>query len=188
LQTEKKAVVVKEFSVDISGLKNKTHSFDFEIDKVLLETFENEVIEDASLSVLLTLQKTETMITATVEMEGTVKLVCDRSLREFDFPVNLKETIYYKFGEIYEELSDEVVTIPSNYAELDFTQFIYDTLVLSIPPKVIHPDLQDEETDEDDGLVFSTADDSLENVDENAKEETTDPRWEKLKNLKFNKN
>ena len=116
--------------------------------KELFETFENDVLNDISLQVLLTLQKTETMITATVELEGTAELVCDRSLRTFGQKVDLKETVYYKFGEEYNELSDEVVIIPFNYGELDFAQLIYDTLILSIPPKVIHPDLQNEEGDE----------------------------------------
>lgn len=179
---------MKKFSVDISGLKNKTHSFDFEVGKELFETFENDVLNDISLQVLLTLQKTETMITATVELDGTVVLVCDRSLRTFDHKVDLKETVYYKFGEEYTELSDEVVIIPFNYGELDFAQLIYDTLILSIPPKVIHPDLQNEESEENEKLVFSTSKDKQDTTEQIKEEEKTDPRWEKLKALKFNKN
>ena len=183
MQLEKNAAVVKKFTVDIVGLKNKKHFFDFEVEKSLFEYFENDTLKDADLSVKLMLDKSETMITATVEIEGTVDLVCDRSLREFEYPLSLKERVFYKFAEKYEELSDEVATIPFNYESLDFSQLIYDSIILAIPQRVIHPDLEDEE--EDALFTFSTSTD--EEV-EDTNEEATDPRWEKLKNLKFNKN
>lgn len=173
---------MKKYIVDIFGLKNKKHFFEFEVDKTLFEHFGNENLQDANLKVLLALDKSETMITATVEVDGMVDLVCDRSLRVFKHPLNLNDTIYYKFGEKFEELSDEVIIIPTNYADLDFSQLIYDTVVLAIPPKIIHPDLLDEEDDE---FTFSTSTDN-EKKEVEQKEEM-DPRWEKLKNLKFDK-
>ena len=179
---------MKKFSVDISGLKNKTHTFDFEVGKELFEAFENDVLNDISLQVLLTLQKTETMITATAALDGTVELVCDRSLRTFDHKVDLEETVYYKFGETYTELSDGVIIIPFNYGAINFAQLIYDTLILSIPPKVIHPDLQNEESEENEKLVFSTDENIVDTTEQKKEEEKTDPRWYKLKALKFNKN
>ncbi len=174
---------MKKYTVDIVGLKNKKHFFDFRVDNSLFENFGNDTLQDVSLKVLLTLDKSETMITATVEVDGTVELVCDRSLKEFEYPLNLKESVYYKFGEHYEELSEDVVTIPFNQADIDFSQLIYDTIVLAIPPKVIHPDLQD---DEEGSFTFSTSTEEENNIE--AEQEEIDPRWEKLKNLKFNKN
>jgi len=170
---------VKEFAVTIVGLKYKEYVFDFEVGKSLFNAFENDTLKDADLQVKLLLDKSETMIAATIHVEGTADLVCDRSLREFKHPLNLEETVYYKFGEHYEELSEDVIIVPFNCAEIDFSQLIYDTVVLAIPPKVIHPELQESE---DAPFTFNTS------KSEEVVKEETDPRWEKLKNLKFNKN
>ena len=176
-----------KYSVDISGLKNKEYAFDFSIDKEFFALFESDLMENGALSAEIILNKTETMITAKVKINGTIELTCDRSLREFDYPLKLEEQLYYKFGDRYEEMSDDVFMIPSNFAEIDFSQFIYDILVLAIPSKVIHPDLQEDvDEGEEDSFVFSTSDEKEEEKEQNT--DKSDPRWDKLKGLKFNKN
>jgi uncharacterized metal-binding protein YceD (DUF177 family) len=59
---------------------------------------------------------------------------------------------------------------------------MYEFIVLAIPIKKIHPDLKDEEENDDGSnvkIVYSTSTEK-----EEKKEEEIDPRWEKLKKLK----
>ncbi|MBT32021.1 MAG: hypothetical protein CMO01_20365 [Thalassobius sp.] len=179
-----------KYSVDISGLKNKEYSFDFKIDENFFKLFESDLMQNGSLKADIVLSKSETMITVRVKIDGTIELTCDRSLREFDYPISVEEQLYYKFGDRYEEMSDDVFMIPANYAEIDFSQILYDVLALSIPTKIIHPDLQSEEDDDDEEetFVFSTADEEQEIEEEKQENEESDPRWDKLKGLNFNKN
>jgi uncharacterized metal-binding protein YceD (DUF177 family) len=88
--------------------------------------------------------------------------------------------VIFKYGEEAQEISDEIVVITRDQDSLDLGQYLYEFIILEIPIKKIHPDLQEE--DEEEGnlkMIYSTGSDE-DNDDNNE----IDPRWEKLKKLK----
>ena len=174
---------MRDFEVSIYTLSNKQHSFDFEVKDSFFEAHENSLIEHGNLHVSAILDKSETMLQFQLQFRGTVQLVCDRSLQEFDYPIELDEHIIFKYGEDYQELSEDLIQIPSGTQTLDLDQYLFEFISLAIPMRRLHPDLVEEDEDEEDGLVdYGQAD--AEEADQEPKEESTDPRWEKLKALK----
>jgi uncharacterized metal-binding protein YceD (DUF177 family) len=171
---------LRDFTVNIIGLSNKAHHFDFELNDGFFEKYGKEVVSKGLFDVHVTLEKKETFIDVEFEISGSTQLICDRSLEPFDYPIKEKKTIVFKYGEEAQEISDEIMIITRDQVSLDLGQFVYEFIALSIPIKKVHPSLQAE--DEDDGneykMIYSTS------VDEEIETEDTDPRWEKLKKLK----
>lgn len=138
----------------------------------------------------VSLQKSESMIQMTFNVEGTIELTCDRSLDLFDQPISFENTMIYKFGEEEKELSEDVMIILNNTQTINIADLLFEFIGLQVPMKKLHPRFQEEEEEDDDDqeegvMVYSsTVDDSK---TEEQQEEDVDPRWAALKKLKNKK-
>jgi uncharacterized protein len=171
---------VNLFSVNIVGLSLSKHSFEFELGKVFFQQYQSELVSEGTLKAIVELDKHETFIEAVFEIKGTVRLTCDRSLEEFDFPIATRAKLVYKYGDENKEISEEVVMIHRDSASLDLGQPMYEYITLAVPMKKLHPRFQEEEDDSEEGkLVYTSSDDSKDNDEDGS----VDPRWEILKKL-----
>lgn len=167
------------FNIDIFKLSNQSHDFEFDFDDRFFEEFEDSFVDKGSGKVHLVLDKSDTMIKLAFNIEGSVELTCDRSLEKFDFPIHTSQNLILKYGDDWEELSDEIVIIPRDSERINIGQFVYEFIGLAIPMKRLHPKFaQDEQSDEPE-IVYSSKIQEEEN-----NEGSIDPRWNKLKNLK----
>jgi uncharacterized metal-binding protein YceD (DUF177 family) len=117
--------------------------------------------------------RSRTMIQVRLLVEGTLHLVCDRSLEPFEYPVQADYTVIFK-PDVDEETEDDQVAVrrlnmPSNL--IDITRDVRDTLLLTIPIRKLHPRFVDEDGEE---IPFETP---------YASEPETDPRWAALTSL-----
>ncbi len=168
-----------EFKVNVIGLSQKAHRYDFEIGDAFFELYGHSLVERGHFTANVTLDKRETMIEAQFHISGAATLVCDRSLEPFDFPMEIDKTILFKYGPEEKELSDEIVMITRTQATLDIGQYIYELIAVGVPIKKLHPKFKDDKLEESDiQLVYSSP------AEEQDGEEQIDPRWEKLKKLK----
>jgi uncharacterized metal-binding protein YceD (DUF177 family) len=167
-------------TIEIAGLKLGAHTDAFSLGKDRFVEANPELLEDIDLQVSLALQKSETMVEVALVLSGTMTLVCDRTLRTFQEPIELSERLFFQFGEQEEELSEQVFTIPYQTQQLDLWPVLYDLVSLSVPIKKLHPDCRSEE----DWHYQSGGEHWEEDADGT---ESADPRWEALKNLKFNR-
>jgi uncharacterized protein len=167
---------LSDYSVNILGLSQKTHSFEFHLGNAFFEKYGKEVVAEGHFEAKVVLDKRETLIDGDFEIEGKANLICDRSLDPFEHLMKINRKMIFKFGEAMEEVSDEIVIIPRDLDVLDIGQYIYEFIVLDVPIKKIHPRFQSEEDDEDEEgkMIYQ----SEKNEDE------IDPRWEQLKKLK----
>jgi uncharacterized metal-binding protein YceD (DUF177 family) len=173
---------LKDFSVNIIGLSKKVHHFQFELKDGFFWHYGKEVLSSGDFKAEVSLDKRETFIEVDFKISGHAKLICDRSLEPFDHPLNIDRKVIFKYGEEPQEISDEIVIITRDQDSIDLGQFMYEFIVLAIPIKKIHPDLKDEEENDDGSnvkIVYSTSTEK-----EEKKEEEIDPRWEKLRKLK----
>ncbi len=170
----------QDFNINILGLSLKTHHFGFEFGDEFFAVYGGQQLLDRGhFKAEVTLDKRETMIEAHFRINGSARLICDRSLEPFDYPMAIDSKIVFKYGEEAKELSDEIVLITRDQAQLDAGQYIYELIAVNVPMKRLHPRYaQDDQEESDIRLVYSSP------VEPNDKEETVDPRWEKLKKLK----
>ena len=177
--------IKRQFVVEIYGLKEGNFEYDFDIDNAFFQSFKESLIEIGSLKCHLILTKSERLITVDININGIVKLICDRSLDTFDHRVNVAEKILFKYGEEEEELENNIYSITSSTQRLDLGQVIFDLISVFIPIRKLHPRYSEEDMDSDDGYYYSSTE-IVESNDQSSKseEDSVDPRWDALKQLK----
>lgn len=174
----------KAYTVNIVGLANKVHHFDFEMGNDFFDKFGTELLSEGDLKADVSLDKRETFIDASFTIDGSVRLICDRSLDPFDYPIHTKRKLVFKYGETDEELSDEIVVIRRDADSLELGHYIFEFIALEVPMKKLHPRFQEEESEDDDaeGKIIYTSKPSPD--DDRTDGEDIDPRWDILKKLK----
>jgi uncharacterized protein len=177
---------MRDFDIDIFKLSNQKHDYEYVIDSSFFEGFENSIVEKGNLKVNLRLDKSETFIQANFHIAGNVELTCDRSLEKYDFLLDQDNKLIFKYAEEFNEISDEILTIPKELQQLNMAQYIYEFIGLAIPMKKLHPKFvtDDDQEDAETILIYTTG---AEKAGEEEKEEI-DPRWDILNKLKKNNN
>jgi uncharacterized protein len=169
---------MESYRINILGLSLAVHQFQYEIGTGFFRKYDNGLVSDGKFTVNVSLDKRETFLETEFKIVGSVKLVCDRSLDEFDHPFSLTRKIMFKYGDQEMEVSEDVIIIPHGTESLEVGKYIYEFIALAIPMKKLHPRYQDES--EEDQLIYTS------DSNEEKKEDEIDPRWEMLK--KLNKN
>lgn len=174
---------LRMFNVNIIGLSNKVHEFDYQFGKEFFDHYGTEVISEGKFSAQVSLDKHETFIEATFKISGVATLICDRSLDPFEQPISVTKKIMFKYGEADQELSDEIIMIHRDTDTLELGQYIYEFIGLEVPMKKLHPRYQNEpETGEEvEGKIIYSSGEKDFDADNG---DDIDPRWEKLKKLK----
>ena len=165
-----------DYKIDIFKLSNSSHHYDFDFDDSFFSLFEEALVQKGNGKIDLELLKSDSFIELKFEIAGKVELVCDRSLEPFWYELKLNNKLLLKFGEDWEEISDEILMMPRGEQTINVAQYIYEFIGVAIPMKKLHPKFDNE--DEYDDVIYSSEDS---NEDTNT---TIDPRWKKLKDLK----
>ena len=174
--------VLRAYDIHIVGLENKRYEYDFTADNAFFAALEQDLIQKGAILTHLLLDKSETMIRLDFRITGTVEQTWDRSLDEYDEPVDTRQTILLKFGDHNEELSDEIELIERNTTTINVARYIFEFISLSLPMKRLHPRFRDEDADEDDaqnGKVIYRSD--TETNEDAADQPAIDPRWAALR-------
>ncbi len=173
---------LKEFTIPFVGLKLGKHPFGFELKKAFFEHFEYNEFNDASINVEVILEKMSTLMEFTLVFNGTVNVNCDVSNEPYNQQVSGTYQFVVKFGEEYNDENEDLLILPHGAHEVNIQQFVYETTVLAVPLRKVHPGVLD-------GSLKS---DILEKLEELSPEnsykpesldEQTDPRWDSLKKL-----
>jgi uncharacterized metal-binding protein YceD (DUF177 family) len=171
-----------EYLIPFIGLKIGKHQFEYNIDKKFFDGFSFDEFENCAVKVNVVLEKKTTMLEISFLHKGTVNVPCDLTGEQFDLPIKGKIKLVVQFGEEFNNDNDELLILPHGEHQIDLSQYIYEMIVLSIPPKRVHPGVKD-------GTLQTEAlkrlnELQVKDVEEVIKkEEEIDPRWDKLKQL-----
>ena len=182
---------LKQYTIDIFGLADKKHEFEFSVTNELFEYYSNDTVSDTKCEVFLTLKKSERHIECNFKIEGITTLLSDRTLLPFKENITVDEYLIFKYSDEDEESTDELIVIKWKTQQLNIGQYIYDYISLSLPVKRLHPSEREDDTDDDDEegstLLYTTLDDNDSSETESNEDQITDPRWNTLKNFKKEK-
>lgn len=170
---------MKGFGINIIGLSNKVHHFEYEFGDEFFRHYGSELVSTGTFRADVALNKHETFIEADFSIKGTLQLTCDRCLELFDHPVSIHSRIVFKFGDHDEEITEEIVMIHRDTATLEIGQYIYEFIGLAVPLKKLHPKFAQDDDDSDEGKIIYTSEDP-----QQENNEEVDPRWDILKKLK----
>ena len=173
-----------EFIISFSGMKEGIHEFNYLIDSSFFSMIENSMYENGNIKVILTLNKTIQMLILNFNIVGTVSSICDKCLEEMDIPFQCEEKIYVRFGEEYDEPSEDVIILPFGEHELDVSKIIYDLIITSLPIRHIH-DLDKKGNSKcNPEMLKKIREYSVNELHSgNDKKKQTDPRWNALKKI-----
>ena len=169
---------VKGFSVKFIGLKEGTHNFQFPLCKSFFETFEYSEFNSVDINVDLVLVKKSTIIELRLKGTGSVNINCTLTNEPFDYQINSKLNLLVKFGDSYDDENDELLVLPHGSHSIDLDKYFYEMIVLSMPIRNVHPDVEN-------GTIDSEILNRLKEFDINKEKNSNfDARWDKLKELK----
>lgn len=188
------------YKLPLKSLGTGTHEFEYRLDKTFFANMESSDIHDADLLVKLEVKYNGEYYDLNFAISGEVVLICDRCLDDLHYPIDARYHIIVKYGEDYNDDSDEVLEIPESDTSLNVAYMIYDTVELAIPMKHVHPlgkcnrqmsamlkkhraRANDEDADLENELM-----DEMDSLDEDdiSTAGGSDPRWNALRKLSTN--
>ena len=170
-----------EFLIPVSGLALGSHTFEYEIDNDFFAGMDYSEVQQGKVSVKLDIDRQETMLTLHFDLQGSVRVPCDRCADEFDQPIESQQDFFLKLGTENAEESDDVAVVSPDLNEYDVRPLVYEYIILAIPMHRVHPEGQCNP----EVMAMLTTE---ERVEETKEENEIDPRWAALKNIKLEDN
>jgi uncharacterized metal-binding protein YceD (DUF177 family) len=176
----------ERYTIAYKGLGPGIHRFDFEVDGDFFKRHEGSGLTGGSANVEVELERKPSMLSLRVHITGEVTVACDRCLEDCGLPIDFHGKLIVKFSEEEVPFDGEVMWITSADSLLDLEQYIYESIVLALPLRRVHPEdvhgtpLCNPTMLERFRIVSPEEFEAL--TAEKAVEE--DPRWSKLKELK----
>ncbi|MEG0807847.1 MAG: DUF177 domain-containing protein [Alistipes sp.] len=134
--------VTETYSIAYKGLKNGLHDFQFEVDSALFAAYDNTEIKNCDCAVAVALGRAETMLTLDVTITGEVTVACDRCLEDCSLPIDFEGELLVKFSDEIDEYDGEVMWLSPVENEVNLAQYIYESILLSLPYQRVHPEGQ----------------------------------------------
>lgn len=130
----------QRYSIAFKGLKNGHHEYRFAVDKSLFEEFESSEIKDGKCDVAVDLDRQESQLVLDISISGYVVVECDRCLEDCRIPIDFMGRLLAKFSDEVREYDGEVIWLLPGEERVDLTQYIYESIVLSLPYQRVHPE------------------------------------------------
>jgi uncharacterized protein len=175
---------MKAFSIPFSSLKDGSHDFKFKVTDSFFEAFPFSEIKKGSVQVDVTMVKSFHIMTLNIKMKGEVEMVCDRCGNDYRQPVEGERVLVVHLNADSFEDEDDLISLPESVHALDLSQYLYEYISLLVPSRRVcggNP----EGSNECDPEVIKKLEELRAGGDSEEEQKDTDPRWDSLKNLKF---
>ncbi len=166
---------LKVYDIKFSGLKNGDYQYDFHVEKDLFDHYGYDEFSACDVAVNVILKKYDNLLEFSLKSDGTVNIPCDISGEYFDQKVEGNLDFIVKFGETFNDDRDDLIILSHQSHTINLAQQVYEMIVLSVPSKRIHPDLNS-------GKLKTKNLNYIVNYSGKETKEM-DPRWEKLKEI-----
>ena len=170
----------KEYTIPFVGLKVGEHTYNFDINNTFFEHFEYDEFNEANIQLHVLLNKKSTLLEFAISFQGDVNVNCDITNEPYNQEVAGEYHFVVKFGEEFNNEDEDLLILPHGSYQVNIQQYIYESIVLAMPTRRIHPGVED-------GSLKSEILEKLEELspqsENDSEEESTDPRWDDLKKL-----
>lgn len=127
------------YKVELASLKDGHYEQDFEIGSEFFKNMENTDVLSADVKVHLDLEKRNDVYDCTFRCNGMLQVPCDRCLDPLDHEVDTEYHVVVKYGDSYDDGADNLLVIPYSNSYLNVAYILYDTILLTIPLRHVHP-------------------------------------------------
>ena len=169
----------ESLKIDLKGLQEGLTTLEYTLDDTYFQEIESSEISAGQVHVKVEVRKTRMFWELMLHTEGLVTIPCNLCMDDMEQPIAADNRLVVKLGEENNE-DDELVIVDEDEGILDLSWYIYEFIALAIPIRHVHAP----------GKCNAAMMKVLEehSTDRSSDEESTtsvDPRWEKLKNIKF---
>lgn len=186
----------EQYNIPLRDMKIEKQSFKFDLDDVFFKKIDSGEVQKGNISAKVDVKKTSGIFELAFDLDGIVKIPCDRCLHDMEQAIQYKDKIQVKLGVDFSE-EGEIVIVPEREGSINIAWFLYEFIVLSIPIKHVHPagecdktmsgklkkhlaHQKGEDNENDEDFDFEEDEESVDN------EIDIDPRWDALKNITEN--
>lgn len=172
-----------EFKIRIAGVEIGKYSYSMVCDKEFFEMSEISELQDGLLNLQVEMDKSEKMLDLKFHFAGEVVALCDRCLDPVTLKMDFSEQLIVNLVPAVEEdfeNDENIWMVDENIYELDLFHFIYETIRLALPHKIVHPDDENGNSTCNPEVLKR-----LETMSHSEKHQEMDERWAALKNLKL---
>ena len=162
------------FEVFLKDITTEPKRYIFDLDDSFFSEKEKSEIQGGNVKIQVVAQKKEEAFEFGFEIEGVVQVVCDRCLDIMDLSIVASDSVIVKQGE---QTDEDFIFIPECEETFDLEWVLYETVALQIPIQHFH---EDGECNKE--MIKKLNACSTEKLAEE-ENKTTDPRWEKLKDI-----
>lgn len=167
---------LNQYVIPFTGLKLGHHQYHFEVDDQFFACFEHSEITNGNFKIKADLEKQSAMMILEITIEGSVLVLCDRCGDDLNLPMKANEKFIVKFAEVNEDDADEIIVLDPKEHQLLIGDKIFELIILNLPLKRTHQE----------GDCNEEALKKLEKYKPTESKDESDPRWDMLKNIKFN--
>ena len=132
--------IEKRYSIEYKGLKNSIFDFDFEVDDALFTHYESRDIKGGECQVRATMLKNDRQLDFDITIKGSVVCECDRCLEDCSIEIDYAGHLVVRLSDEQGEYDGEVMWLSPAENEVNLTQYIYESIVLSLPYQRVHPE------------------------------------------------
>lgn len=173
---------LSQFIVHYQSLSAGVHGFDFEIDDKFFEHFDYSEVKRGCLSVQIVIEKGNASPSLAFKAIGSVELPCDRCTADIELPIEGSYLYHIKDSDIVDQdyENETIIVIPKTELDLDLAPVVYENIVLLLP-------YQRNNCTDSKGLKRCNMEilEKLQKISTKENTNTTDPRWDALKKIKF---
>ena len=175
------------YKLRFSSLNLGFHTFEYDVDASFFSHFPGSLITVGDLKVTVEVEKKTSALHLQFGIKGQIELPCDRCLSPVMVTVASTAKLVIRLSGQPGEDDDDLIWLPLTAYEYNLAPYIYENIHLNIPLRVSCEMGPNKSCRADVEALLSKY--NGEAAEEAAEEEKTDgpidPRWEKLKNLKF---
>lgn len=133
---------IEEYTIPFRGLKSGIYEYAFRLAKPLFEAFGSTEIKDGECAAHVRMERRENGLSFDVQISGSVVVECDRCLEDCTVGIDFEGRIEAKFSEEVRDYDGEVLWLMPGQSEVDLAQYLYESVVLSLPYQRVHPEGQ----------------------------------------------
>ena len=131
----------RTYEIDLLSLgEGQKHHYSYKIEKVFFEERENSDILGSDVEVEFDIENHHGNYHLAFRFRGVLDVACDRCLDPVAEDVDSEYEMTLRYGEEYDDSMDDLVVIPQSWSRYDVSAIIYDSLLLSLPMRCVHPD------------------------------------------------
>lgn len=135
------------YTIDYQGFKAGHHHFTMPFGDDLFDIDADGEIISGSGAVEIDMERGERLMELNISIKGQICLQCDRCADEYMQDVDYSEELIVKISELSDEFNEEqhgdVIWLSPRQTVLDLKQWIYESVVLSLPIMRIHQNAND---------------------------------------------